>query len=88
MKLISARAIRERFISIGRKNGPAKPPSDMWLRRQIARGNLPPHDTLISGIRYWRESAVDAAIARLLANPETKNPPPTRSSAAPLDSEG
>ena len=51
MKWISARAIREKFVSIGRKDGATKAPSDMWLRRQIDRGNLLAHDTLISGIR-------------------------------------
>ena len=80
MKLISARAIREKFVSIGRKDGAPKAPSDMWLRRQIDRGNLPAHDTLICGVRYWLESSVDAAIERLIANPSrTKtNLPPAR----------
>ena len=47
---------------------------------QIDRGNLPAHDTLISGIRYWREESVDAAIEHLLANPEGRKPnlPPAR----------
>ena len=80
MKLISARAIRDKFVSIGRKDAAPKAPSDMWLRRQIDRGNLPAHDTLISGIRYWREESVDAAIEHLLANPEGRKPnlPPAR----------
>ena len=85
MKLITARAVREKLVSIARKDGPPRVPSDMWLRRQIDRGNLPAHDTLISGIRYWREETVDAAIERLIANPQRKPGPPARSVAPTPD---
>lgn len=77
-KLISARAVREKFTSVGRKAGPPRVPSDMWLRRQIERGNLPPPARFISGIRFWHEAEVDAAIERLLATPDRRSNLPPR----------